>query len=106
MKIKVKKNKNIPVIKIYGDVIGEDVRKISEKITSFIDSDITTIIIDLTEVNVIDSNGLGMFVFTWKLFNSQSKKMLFYNPNGFVKNLFESSNLNKVFTITNTLEGL
>jgi anti-sigma B factor antagonist len=106
LRIKMKKHNGVPVMLLSGAAVGEDVRKVSEKINRLAEGDSSTVVIDLSDLDSVDSNGLGMFVFSWKLLDSQQKKLLFLNPTGFVKNLFEGSNLHKVFTIIDTLEGL
>jgi anti-sigma B factor antagonist len=106
LKIRLRRHKNIPILKIVGDVVGESVRKIPEKIQSLLERDTNTVIIDLSDISSMDSNGLGMFVYSWKQLDSQKKKLLFLNPNDYVRTLFEGSNLHRIFTIIDSLEAL
>jgi anti-sigma B factor antagonist len=106
VRIKLRKHNGIPVLQVSGDLVGEEVRKVSEKITKLAEGDAVTVVVDVSELNSVDSHGLGMFVFSWKLLDSQDKKLLFLNPSEYIKNLFEGSNLHKVFTIIDSLEGL
>jgi anti-sigma B factor antagonist len=106
VKIKVKKQGEIPVIQIQGDAIGREVAKLSKKLESYIKTNEPVIAIDLSETDSIDSYGLGVVVFTWKQLSSQNRKLVFVNPQGFIKNLFVGTNLTKVFTIVESLEAL
>lgn len=106
LKIKMRKHNDLPVLQLSGSAVGEDVRKISEKISSLADGDWTTVIMDISDLESVDSNGLGAFVFSWKLLESKSKKLLFVNPNGFIRDLLTGSNLHRVFTIVDSMEGL
>jgi anti-sigma B factor antagonist len=106
LRIRMKKHNATPVLQLSGNAVGEDVRKISEKISGLAEGDWSTVVIDISNLDSVDSNGLGVFVFSWKLLESKGKRLLFLNPNGFVKDLFEGSNLHKVFTIIDSLEGL
>jgi anti-anti-sigma factor len=106
LKIKMKKHGIIPVIQIEGDAVGREVMKISKKLESYLKTDDATIAVDLSETFVIDSYGLGIFVFSWKQFLSQGRKLVFINPQGFIKDLFEGTNLSKVITIVDSIEAL
>jgi anti-anti-sigma factor len=96
----------MPVLQLSGSAVGEDVRKISEKISELADGNAATVIMDIADLESVDSNGLGAFVFSWKLLDSRDKKLLFVNPNSFIKDLLEGANLHKVFTIMDSMEGL
>jgi anti-sigma B factor antagonist len=86
--------------------VGEDVQKISEKVSSLAEGDGPTLVIDLSDLELADSSGLGAFVFSWKLVQSKNKRLLFMNPRGPVKELLGESGLDKVFTIVDSLDGL
>jgi len=106
LRIKLRKHNNMPVLQLSGSAVGEDVRKISEKISELADGDAPTVIMDIADLESVDSNGLGAFVFSWKLLDSKHKKLLFVNPTAFIKDLLEGANLHKVFTIVDSMEEL
>ena len=106
LKIKTRKHNEIPIIALVGDATGREVTKVTENIHALLSTDAQTIVIDCSELDSIDSHGLGMFVYAWKLLNAQNRKLVFLNPSEFIRNLFEGSNLNKVFAIVNTIEEL
>lgn len=106
LKIKMRKHNDVPVIALSGDAVGQEVSKIADKINHLIEGGATTIVIDCSELDAVDSHGLGMFVFSWKLMDSQKRRLVFLNPSEFVRNLFEGSNLDKVFAIIGSIEEL
>lgn len=106
LKLRMRKHNDVPILVLSGDAVGQEVSKVAEKINDLVETGITTIAIDCSELNSVDSHGLGMFIFSWKLMDSQKRRLLFMNPSEFVKTLFESSNLDKVFTIVGSVEDL
>ncbi len=106
LKIKTKKHGEIPVVQIVGEAVGRDVAKISKKLDSLLNASDPVVAVDLSETEVIDSYGLGVFVFSWKQFATQKKQLVFVNPQGFVKNLFDGTNLTKVINIVESLDAL
>jgi anti-anti-sigma factor len=106
LKLRMRKHNDIPILVLSGEAVGQDVSKVAEKINDLVESGNTTIAIDCSELSTVDSHGLGMFIFSWKLMDSQKRRLLFMNPSAFVKNLFESSNLDKVFTVIGSVEEL
>jgi anti-anti-sigma factor len=106
LKIRVRKHNDIPVIQIEGEAVGRDVVKISKKLDSYLKTEEPVIAVDLSGTDVIDSYGLGVFVFSWKQFASQKRQLVFVNPQGFVKNLFDGTNLTKIINIVDTIEAL
>lgn len=106
LKIKIKKHNDIPVVQIIGQAVGQDVAKISKKLEPYLTSSELKIAIDLTETTAIDSYGLGVFVFSWKQFSLQNRQLIFVNPQGFVRDLFEDTNLDKVLITSESIESL
>jgi anti-anti-sigma factor len=106
LRIKIKKHGDVPIIHLSGDAVGEEVSKVSEKVRDLMQTDAATIVVDCSDLASVDSYGLGMFVFSWKVLDEQKRRLVFLNPSPFVKNLFEGSNLDKVFTIIDSIEAL
>jgi anti-anti-sigma factor len=106
LKIKIKKHNDVPVVQIIGEAVGQDVVKISKKLEPFLTSSEPVIAIDLSETTVVDSYGLGVFVFSWKQFAGLNRQLIFVNPQGFVRDLFEGTNLDKVLKISGSIESL
>ena len=106
LRIKVKKHGVIPVLQLEGEVVGEEVAKISKKLDDFLWTDDPVIAVDLSKTTLIDSYGLGVFIFSWKQIATQNRKLVFINPQGFIKNLFDGTNLTKVIKVVESIEEL
>ena len=79
LRIKLRKHNNMPVLQLSGSAVGEDVRKISEKISELADGNAATVIMDIADLESVDSNGLGAFVFSWKLLDSNPPEYRFHS---------------------------
>jgi len=99
MKIKNSENESIYLLQIAGDVAGEDVRKLQKKLQVVIQGQSKKLIIEMSEVDFIDSHGLGVLIFTWKEMESQKREFALKNPSHFVKEILISTNLEKVLPL-------
>ena len=86
--------------------MGQEVAKISKKLEAFLTTGDPVVAVDLSATTIIDSYGLGVFVFTWKQIASQNRQLVFVNPQGFIRNLFDGTNLSKVIRVVDSLEEL
>ncbi len=105
-KIKIKKHNGIPIIKLIGNVAAQNIHTLSKKLESFIENKYPTIVIDLNETKYIDSHGLGVFVYSWKMMEKNNKKLIFLNSQEFISNMFEGTNLNQILTIVDDLDKI
>jgi anti-anti-sigma factor len=106
IKIRIKKHKNIPVVKIDGDMVGSSSGMLSSKFESLIGDNAPVVAVDMSGTSSLDSSALGVFVFAWKQLTAKNRKLVFVCPQGFVRSLFESTNLGKVFPIVDSVEEL
>jgi len=105
-KIKFNKNSKIPVIKLNGDVTADNIHILSKKLDGLAGSEYSKVAVDVSEINYIDSHGLGVFVFSWNMMKQNNKELIFLNPQGFIKDMLEGTNLYKVLTIVYGEENL
>ena len=82
-----------------GSIYVEDARDIKETLTSFIDEGKTSFLIDLSQVDYIDSTGLGMLVSIHKRAVQKGGSFKLKGLHGLVKEVFELTRLNKVIEI-------
>jgi anti-anti-sigma factor len=106
MKIRMKKHGDVPVIQVEGEAVGRDVVKLSKKLEDCLVDNAPVVAVDLSKTDIIDSYGLGVLIFSWKQFSSRNKKLVFVSPQGFVRNLFEGTNLTKVIGLIDSIEKL
>lgn len=86
------------LIRLNGRVTYDFISEYKEEIQKNI-ADAPGYIMDLSGVEQIDSTGMGLIINTAKLFINNKNKMVLVNNDPFIKELFEISNLHKVFNI-------
>ncbi|MBD3346776.1 MAG: anti-sigma factor antagonist [Chitinivibrionales bacterium] len=106
IKIKAKKHKDIPVLEITGKISSEDAIKISKRLENMAKKPFQQLVIDLSSINYLDSHWLGVFVYSWRLFQENNKELIFCIPPGFVLDLFTNSNLDRSFKIIHSLDSI
>ncbi|MBN1577204.1 MAG: STAS domain-containing protein [Chitinispirillaceae bacterium] len=105
-KLKIRRAGSTPVLMIAGDITGSNVGKITSKLESIRRVSSGRIAIDLSQTTFIDSHGLGVFVFFFRRFSEDNRQLVFFKPSDFIMDLFSGSNLNKIFTIIDSDDGL
>ena len=105
-KVRMRKKGEIPILDVVGDVTGEDIRKITQKLDYFRKGSFQTVAVDLSQTTFIDSHGLGAFIYCWRMLEEQGRRLVFLSPRGFVRTMFSGTNLDKIFKIVETEEEL
>jgi anti-sigma B factor antagonist len=105
-KINMLKSGEIPVIEIIGELSGESVGKIAARLEKLRKTYSKTIAVDLSRTTFIDSHGLGVFVYSWRLLENEQRNLVFVNPQGFILNMLHNTNLDRLFKIVDSLEAL
>ncbi len=100
LEIKLKKVKDVPVIELIGRAIDVDVEKFSKKLRAVHKKGASRIVIDLSRTNFVDSHCLGIIVYYNTLMQKAGRQLIILNQNrdnrGYVRRLFELTNLDKV----------
>ena len=105
-RIKTKKEKNYLLLKISGNITSSNIHILAKKLDSLKKSKYNTFVIDLSETNYIDSHGLGVLVYSWKMMEKINKSLAFLNPREFVRNIFIGTNLDNMLRVIDTVEEL
>jgi len=105
IKIHSKKHEGVPLLEIHGKISGGDAIKLSKKLEALVKKKGDYVLVDLSFINFLDSHWLGVLVYCWKLFNEYNKKLVFVIPPGYIRELFESANLDRTFTIIDSLDA-
>jgi anti-anti-sigma factor len=106
MKIKAGKTKGYPSLEISGEIIGESASEIAKKLEILRKKDTLPIVVDFSNVTMIDSYGLGALVYAWKQFQEESRKLIFLCQSPFDREFFTSASLDRIFTIVYSVEEL
>lgn len=91
-------NEQIQVI-LAGSIYVEDARAMRESLTALIEKGQNTFLIDLAQVDYIDSTGLGMLISIKKHAMKNGGNVSLLGIQGIVKEVFELTLLTKVFEI-------
>lgn len=110
LEIKLKRVKEVPVIELVGRAIDVDVEKFSKKLQTVYKKGAARIVIDLSKTNFVNSHGLGIIVYYNTLMQKDGKQLVILNGNpderGYVRRLFELTNLDKVLRTITSLDEL
>ncbi len=97
MEIEERKEGNVLIIKIGEKRLAADVAfQFKQKMAAFIEEGHSTIIVDISDLEFIDSSGLASLVFTLKLLKEKDN-FLICGAQGPVKSIFEITRMDKVF---------
>jgi anti-anti-sigma factor len=105
-KIRVHKVNKTPVIEIIGELAGKNVGEVAVRLAQLRSSAEKNIAIDLKRTTFVDSHGLGVFVYCWRLLEKEKRNLLFVRPQGFVLNMLQNTNLDQIFTVVESIEAL
>lgn len=106
IRIKIKKLNRIPVFELHGRISGSDAIKLSKKLESFLKKPFDKVILDLSRIDYIDSNWLGVFIYSLRLYKELNKDIVFYITSDFIKEIFQNSNINTIATIIESLDDI
>lgn len=108
--IKTVKIAKTPVLQVAGRLVNVDSEKFQKKLSSYIKKQSKPAIIDISEVNFIDSFGLGTLVQVHSDTAKDGGELLIVNtnndPDTYVQRLFTMTQLNKVFKIIDKVDDL
>lgn len=99
MPIIIDNTKDIPVIKIQGEFDVNFAGIYKSEVTNLILEGKKTIYSDLSEMDYIDSAGIGVFLSSTFSVNKVGGEMVFKNPQMHVKDLLESTQVIKYLKV-------
>lgn len=93
------------VIEVKGEIDVYTAPVLREELTSLIDSEHTTIVVDLTQVSFMDSTGLGVLVGALKKVRTLGGDLALVIDQEKILKVFRITALTQVFTIHPTLQA-
>ena len=90
---------NIPLLEVNGEVDAYTSLQVEEAIGKILDEGKFKILLDLSDLNYIDSTGLGVLVKVLKRARTNKGDIRLFNLNRRVENVFKLTNLTRVFKI-------
>lgn len=99
MQVDVVKENNIERFKIVGEIDAFTAPKLKEKLNAIEKVEGMQAELDLSEVNYMDSTGLGVFVGFYKIVKANGGHVRITGVNSRLQRLFEITGLNEVMDI-------
>ncbi|MDI3517400.1 MAG: anti-sigma factor antagonist [Thermotogota bacterium] len=103
--ISVVESEGKDIVKVNGDIDAYSTGELKKFMTDLISrTEKSTLVIDMSNVPYVDSAGLGMLVSILRESKSAGKSLVLASMKPNVKRIFELTRLDKVFTITDTVQ--
>lgn len=95
----------ILLVKLTGDLILSCTNELKDKVKAAIEAHQNfNVVVDLNEVEFIDSSGLGVLIAWFKHTNQGQGNIIFSNMSEYVKKIVHLSKLDKIFTLTDSMD--
>lgn len=104
MKFASKQQKGVTIIELSGNVMGgPDATALNEQIHKLLDSGTKKVVIDLHEVQFVNSSGLGMLIGSLNTMRNAGGDLKLARASKKVQGLIEVTKLHRVFDIHETI---
>ena len=90
---------NIPILRVKGKIIGNTAVSLKNEIDLQVEEDGAQLILDLTEVPLLDSSALSAIVATLQKLRQTDGKMVLLNPQKSVMNVLKVTRLHLVLEV-------
>ncbi len=104
MELKVRKAGEVYIIDVEGEMDLYNAYKLKELSISLLEKDISRFIINLQDVDYMDSSGIGALIFICSTMKKQNLKLALTNIHGSVKKVIELTKLTSYFPISATMD--
>ncbi|MDR3563979.1 MAG: STAS domain-containing protein [Negativicutes bacterium] len=95
---------NCVIVNLKGRLYSENVSGLQQKLNDYLEQEYGTFIFDMTELEYIGSGGLGVLIATNKRVLPLGGSVTLVGLQGIVKELFEITRLDTIFTMRSSLE--
>lgn len=100
MRVERHQEGTVTLVKIEGVIkLGEAAEGFSAFLERLLEEDLPSVLIDMTEIDHVDSTGLGELVGYLQRFTEQGRRLALLNPHRRVLKLLELTRLDEVFPI-------
>ena len=106
MDITVEKGKNRTIVAIDGDIDYMNVGELKAELNRNIEGGVTSIILDLEEVQHIDSMAIGLFAVTQKKMKAMGGEFALVNARSDVRALLKLSSVDRMLNIYDSIEDI
>jgi anti-sigma B factor antagonist len=107
LELKIRKSADIYIIDVNGEMDLYNSYKLKELVMKMLEKKIQKFIINMENVEYIDSSGIGALIYIYSTIKKLSLKLLIANVRSSVKKVIELTKLMGYFPITgNVIEGV
>lgn len=96
---------NTAIVHINGKVIGSTVMQFRDEIEEQLQNGNNNLIIDLTDVPLLDSTALGVIIITLQVLQRSGGKLVLLNPQKAVSSILEVTRLTSILEVYETEEA-
>jgi len=104
MELKVRKDGDVYIIDVEGEMDLYNAYKLKELSIGLLEKKGTRFIINLQDVDYMDSSGIGALIFICSTMKKQNLKLALTNIHGSVKKVIELTKLTSYFPISETMD--
>ena len=104
MDLKIRKNGEIYIIDVNGEMDLYNSYKLKELVIKMLEKNVKNFIINLEQVDYIDSSGIGALIYICSTMKKMNLKFAISNVHGSVKKVIELTKLMGYFPIANSVE--
>ncbi len=104
MELKIQKNGENYIIDVNGEMDLYNSYKLKELVMKMLEKKVERFIINLANVDYIDSSGIGALIYICSTIKKMNHKLIITNIHGSVKKVIELTKLMGYFPITNSIE--
>ncbi len=104
MELKIRKNGENYIIDVNGEMDLYNSYKLKELVMKMLEKKVERFIINLENVDYIDSSGIGALIYICSTIKKMSLKLVITNIHGSVKKVIELTKLMGYFPITQTID--
>ncbi|MDR3124112.1 MAG: STAS domain-containing protein [Treponema sp.] len=104
MELRIRKNQEVYIIDIQGELDIYNSYKLKELLMKMLEKKIERFIINMNEVEYIDSSGIGALIYISSTLKKRNHKLAIANVRGSVKKVIELTKLMGFFPIAETLD--
>jgi len=104
MELKIRKNGENYIIDVNGEMDLYNSYKLKELVMKMLEKKVERFIINLENVDYIDSSGIGALIYICSTIRKMNLKLVITNIHGSVKKVIELTKLMGYFPIANSIE--
>jgi len=104
MQFSIKERDGVQIVRLHGQLSGDDQNRMVQAVTNLLTGPGARVIVDLGDVQFMNSTGLGELVHIAAQGNVQEGRVMLANLSVFVEGVLATTRLDKFFEVSPTVE--